>query len=189
MKILVVEYVIEIREYLVDLLKKEGFVVDATDSAKEGLGLACQNKYQTIVTNAWSSDMSGLVMIRKLRDEDIECPILMHTARCRWQDTVAAYMAGADDYMSMPSRPDEFLSRLRDLSSGKEPKMTDEILVAREKFLKSNGAVRFSFNEEFFTKDEREWSPQEVEQEWVAQEEKRLARRERKLKALSFLYP
>ena len=185
MKILVVEYVTETRKILEDRLKNEGFVVDATESAKVGLSLACQNKYQTIVTNAWSSDMSGLVMIRKLRDEDVETPILMHTARCRWQDTVAAYMAGADYYMSMPSMPDEFLSRLQDLMSGKEPQASDEILSARENFLKSNGDVRFSFNEEFFTKDEQEWSPKVVKQEWVAQEEKRLARRESRLKKLS----
>ena len=185
MKILVVEYVIETRKYLVERLEKEGFVVDATDSAKEGLALACQNKYQTIVTNAWSADMSGLVMIRKLRDEGVETPILMHTARCRWQDTVAAYMAGADDYMSMPSMPDDFLSRLRDLMSGKEPEASDEILSARESFLKSNGDVRFSFNENFFPKGEQEWSPPTAKQEWFNQGEKRQARREKILKALT----
>lgn len=189
MKILIVEYVTEIREYLVDLLKTEGFVVEATESAKVGLSLACQNKYQAIVTNAWSSDMSGLAMIRKLRDEDIECPILIHTARCRWQDTVAAFMAGADDYMSMPSRPDEFLSRLRYLMSGKEPQNTDEILTARKEVLKFNAAERLASEEGLLTQDDTEWSPQEVEKEWGAQEEKRLARRERRLKALSFLYP
>lgn len=187
MKILIVECVVEIREYLEDLLKNEGFVVDATESAEAGLELARQNRYQAIVCNAWSSDLSGLVMIRKLRDENIECPILVHTARGRWQDTVAAFMAGADDYMMMPSWPDEFLARLRALISGNEPEATEDILIARKKFLESKGNVIFALDGEFFTEGETEWSPQEIEKEWVVLEDKRQARRERALKVASLL--
>lgn len=110
MKILVAEFVIEIQEHFVSLLEKKGFAVDATDNGKVALELACKNQYQLIITNAAFFDMSGLPMIAKMHEENIECPIFVLTARCRWQDVIMAYMAGAVYYASIPLHDHEFLS-------------------------------------------------------------------------------
>lgn len=196
MKILVVEYVPEVRDFLVSMLKKQRFfvdttepVVDATESANIGLELALKDKYQIIISNVWSSDLSGLTMIRKIRDEGIDCPILIHSARGRWQDIVAGYMAGSDDYMNFPVYQNDILSRIRNLLVGKKLPDSEEYMTAQKQISRFNGAERVAAESKLLTQDDKEWLPEEVKAEWLAQESKRVARRERKQKAQAFLYP
>ena len=73
-------------------------------------------------------------------------------------------MAGADDYMFMPSHPHEFLSRIRHLISGTNPVRPEELLDARETM---SGAQK------------RESLP--TEDAWLAMEKERLDRREKRI--------
>lgn len=163
MKAIVIEVVIPIREYVVDLLEKEGFSVDQTDNGTIGLELINKNDYQLVVTNVWLNELPGSTMIRKVRAEGINCPVLIHSARMCWFDVIEGYMTGADDYMFMPSHPHEFLSRIRHLISGTNPVRPKELLDARETM---SGAQK------------RKSLP--TEDEWLAMEKERLDRREKR---------
>ena len=189
MRTLIVEGVKEIRGDLEGLLIKQGFEVDSTDSAKLGLSWALQNKYQLIFSNAWSYESSGLVMIKTLRDAEIECPIILYSARGRWQDLVAGLMVGADDYINFPVWHDVTVARIRYLMYGVEPQASEEIEKAQSEFAKPGNAERFQLEMKQIIDSDKEWTVEEVEREWSRQRERRLVRQARRLKAQSFVYP
>ena len=120
MKVLVTQFVKELQDYIAAILEKEGYALDITDRGKVGLDLVHQNKYQFIIANSALVDMSGLLMIKKMREKGIDCPIFVYTARCRWQDAIMTYMAGADYYASMPLHDHEFLSCLKEMMADHE---------------------------------------------------------------------
>ena len=178
MKVLVVEFVKEIKEHYVSLLENEGFTVDATDNGKIGLELALKNQYQLIITNAALFELSGYTMIRNIRKQNIDCPILVLTARSRWQDQIMAYIAGADYYASTPLFEHEILSCIENVMTGRE---SDEIPVAREHMLKTDKTEWFVTDMNLITSEERKWLPEELENEWLNQETQRSARRETRI--------
>lgn len=59
--------------------------------------------------------MSGIEIIRKLRQQASILPVLILTARSRWQEKVEGLEAGADDYLVKPFQMEELLARLRAL--------------------------------------------------------------------------
>ena len=189
MKALVVEPVPEIRAFLVESLEKEGFDVDETESAKVGLSLINQNRYQFITSNAWSYDGSGLAMIRAIRAKHIDTPILMCSARCRWQDIVIGYFAGTDDYMSLPSHPEALSLTVKRLMSGRDQTEENELFEAREQLLKSHEKGSFITDTDFFRQENEDWIIPNEAEEWSAQEEKRLIRQQQMIKARQFICP
>ena len=189
MNTLVIEPVPVIREDLSSLFEKADFTVNVTGKASEGLYNALQNKYQIITCNAWSNDTSGLMAIREIRQRKIDCPILMYSARGRWQDMLAGYLAGADDYIGMPEFADKILLRAKQLIAGNiNSESVEELVLIRKRMLEGNSLERLANTHNLLTQDDREWSPQEVENEWVLQEKKRLERRETRQKAQAFLF-
>lgn len=174
MKVLVTQFVKEIQDHIAAILEKEGYVLDITDSGKVGLDLACQNKYQFIIANSALFDMPGLLMIKKMREKGIDCPIFVYTARCRWQDAIMTYMAGADYYASIPLHDHEFLSCIKEMMTGQD---SEEIIIAREKMLSTDKTNGFNSDMNVLISEDKEWLPDEIEQEWADQEKQRLARR------------
>ena len=189
MKALVVEPVPAIRENLIENLEKESFEVDGTESAKVGLNLINKNRYHFITSNAWSYDGSGLAMIRAIRAKHIDTPILMCSARCRWQDIVVGYLAGADDYMSFPFHFEDFSLAVRRLMSGRDQTKENELFEAREQLLKSHEKGSFITDTDFFRQENEDWIIPNEAEEWSAQEEKRLIRQQQMIKARQFIFP
>jgi len=60
--------------------------------------------------------MSGLEVVKKLRDKKIKTPVLLLTARDSIQDKVVGLDSGADDYLTKPFSKDELLARIRALT-------------------------------------------------------------------------
>ena len=71
--------------------------------------------------------MSGLDVIRSLRQQGQALPILILTARDRWQDKVEGLEAGADDYLTKPFHVEELLARLKALLRRATPKVSDTL--------------------------------------------------------------
>ena len=113
MRAIVIEDDIDIQQQIVERLKAEGFAVDSTDNGNEGLYLAQEYPADVAIVDLGLPKMSGLEMIRQVRKEGNQLPILILTARGRWQDKVEGLDAGADDYLVKPFHHEEMMARIR----------------------------------------------------------------------------
>ena len=112
MRAIVIEDDINIQQQIVERLKTEGFAVDATDNGDEGLYLAQEYPADVAIIDLGLPKMSGLEVIRRIRREGRRLPILILTARGRWQDKVEGLDAGADDYLVKPFHHEEMMARI-----------------------------------------------------------------------------
>lgn len=115
MKLLVVEDEALLRHHLYSRLGEQGHVVDAVATAEEALYRAAEYNHDLAVVDLGLPGMSGLDLIRQLRSQDKNFPILILTARGNWQDKVEGLAAGADDYVVKPFQFEELEARLNAL--------------------------------------------------------------------------
>jgi len=96
-------------------LQRNGYDVYSARSGREGLQLAEAELPALILLDVMMPDMDGLEVCRKLRQNDglSDTPIIMFTALSRAEDKLAGFAAGADDYLSKPTRPNELLRRVQ----------------------------------------------------------------------------
>ena len=100
-------------------LAEEGLAVEVAASGDEALALARANRYDAVLLDIMLPGLDGFSVCRRLRDEGINAPVLMLTARGASEDRVAGLDAGADDYLTKPFVFTELLARLRAL--GRRP--------------------------------------------------------------------
>ncbi len=115
MRLLIVEDEQILRESLQERLRKEGFVVDSAKDGEEGLYFATEYPIDLAIVDLGLPGLSGMDLIRKAREQGAGMPILILTARDRWQDKVEGLQAGADDYVVKPFSIEELLARVQAL--------------------------------------------------------------------------
>lgn len=115
MRILVVEDDPMLREALVAVLRDEGYAVDEADAGDEGLYLAEQSIHDLLILDIMLPGMSGLQILKELRSQACETPILLLTAKDSISDRVTGLEAGADDYLVKPFAIPELLARVKAL--------------------------------------------------------------------------
>lgn len=115
MQCLVIEDELRLREQLRTRLKEEGYAVEAAATGEDGLFLGREFDFDIAVIDLGLPGLSGLDVIRSLRAQQKNFPILILTARSRWQEKVEGLEAGADDYLTKPFEVEELLARLRAL--------------------------------------------------------------------------
>jgi two-component system response regulator PhoP len=114
-KILVVEDEDRLREQLAERLKKAGYSVEQAADGQEGLYIGEEYPLDLAIIDLGLPGISGIDVIRRLREGGKELPILILTARGNWQDKVEGLEAGADDYVVKPFHVEEVLARLNAL--------------------------------------------------------------------------
>ncbi len=115
MRALIVEDERHLLEQLKEQLARAGLVVDTAADGREGCHMAVEYPLDVAVIDLGLPHVSGLEIIKAVRAAGRRFPILILTARTRWQDKVTALEAGADDYLVKPFHPEELLARLRAL--------------------------------------------------------------------------
>ncbi len=115
MRILIVEDEQTLRETIVQQLQQHGFNVDAAADGEEGLYCGREYALDLAIIDLGLPKLPGLELIQKLRAEAKTFPILILTARDRWQDKVEGLQAGADDYVAKPFHFEELLARVQAL--------------------------------------------------------------------------
>jgi two-component system response regulator PhoP len=115
MRALIVEDEIAIRDALRSQLEKAGFTVDAAGDGEEGLFAGVEYPIDVAIIDLGLPKLPGLDLIRKLRAAGRSFPILVLTARDRWQDKVEGLQAGADDYVAKPFHFEEVHARVQAL--------------------------------------------------------------------------
>jgi len=116
MRVLVIEDESTLREQLIKRLRTEGYAVDAAGDGEEGLFLGDEHPFDLGVVDVGLPRLSGIEVIKELRKRGKRFPILILTARGRWQDKVEGLEAGADDYLVKPFHIEELLARLNALA-------------------------------------------------------------------------
>ncbi|MBA3659081.1 MAG: response regulator transcription factor [Gemmatimonadales bacterium] len=120
MKILVIEDDRTVGQYVRRGLEEHRFQADLVDDGMEGLRLASGGRYDLVVLDLRLPGMSGLEVLRTLRDRGIPTPILVLTAQDAVDWKVQALRMGADDYVTKPFAFEELLARVEAL--GRRPK-------------------------------------------------------------------
>ena len=104
-----------LRLTLTDRLTAEGFTVESRAEGLSGLEAARRAGYDLILLDVMLPGMDGFTICRTLRDEGVDTPILMLTARGQVDDRVAGLKIGADDYLPKPFHTPELLARIEAL--------------------------------------------------------------------------
>ncbi len=115
MRILVIEDEAALRGQVAARLTGDGYQCDVTGDGAEGLYLASEYPFDAALVDLGLPGIPGIDIIRRLRAAGSQLPILVLTARSRWQDKVEGLEAGADDYLAKPFEMDELVARLRAL--------------------------------------------------------------------------
>ncbi|MGB8327929.1 MAG: response regulator transcription factor [Steroidobacteraceae bacterium] len=115
MRVLLVEDEASLREALAKQLAEAGFSVDQAADGEEGLFAGREFPLDVAIVDLGLPKLSGLELIRRLRADKKSYPILVLTARDRWQDKVEGLEAGADDYVAKPYHFEEVHARLQAL--------------------------------------------------------------------------
>ena len=115
MRLLVIEDDVTLRESLAQQLGEAGFAVEQAADDTEGLYFAEEYPIDLAIIDLGLPGMSGLEIIRKVRAKGKTYPILILTARDRWEDKVDGLSAGADDYVVKPFHFEEIGARVNAL--------------------------------------------------------------------------
>ncbi|EDY38730.1 two component transcriptional regulator, winged helix family [Cyanobium sp. PCC 7001] len=115
MRILVVEDDAGILRFIRQGLTEAGYVVDSAADGRRGVECALTSDYDLIVLDVLLPELDGLSVLRQLRGQGLQTPVLLLTALDAVQDRVQGLNAGADDYLVKPFDFTELLARLRAL--------------------------------------------------------------------------
>jgi len=115
MRLLVIEDDATLRESLSQQLAAAGFAVEQAADGTEGLYFAEEYPIDLAIIDLGLPGMSGLEIIEKVREQGKTYPILILTARDRWEDKVDGLSAGADDYVVKPFHFEEVSARVNAL--------------------------------------------------------------------------
>lgn len=115
MRLLLIEDEDILRDQLQSQLRDAGYAVDAAADGKEGYFMGREFPFDLAIIDLGLPQMSGVEIIKSLRNEGKIFPIIILTARERWQDKVEGLEAGADDYLTKPFQLEELLARLNAL--------------------------------------------------------------------------
>jgi len=112
LRILLIEDDISLQDSLAGILREAGYAVDVTGDGIEGLFFGEEYSLDLAIIDLGLPGLSGLDVIRKLRERKKRFPILILTARSEWQDKVEGLESGADDYLTKPFHPEELKARI-----------------------------------------------------------------------------
>jgi DNA-binding response OmpR family regulator len=115
MRILIVEDEVKIANAMKRALELQKYAVDVAYDGTSGLDLAVGEKFDLIILDLMLPGIEGLVVCKRVRQEGIQTPILMLTAKGQVADKVVGLDVGADDYMVKPFSFEELFARIRAL--------------------------------------------------------------------------
>lgn len=115
LRVLVVDDEINIAELLQMALRYEGWDIHMAHTGRKAVASAKEFAPDAIVLDMMLPDYDGMEVLRKVRAQSPEIPVLFLTARDSVEDRVAGLTAGGDDYVTKPFSLEEVVARLRGL--------------------------------------------------------------------------
>lgn len=115
MRIMIAEDEEKLADALVQIFAKNKITADAFGNGIDALDNALTGIYDVIVLDIMMPGMNGIEVLRKIRAEGMDTPVLMFTAKDEISDKVKGLDSGADDYLTKPFATEELLARVRAL--------------------------------------------------------------------------
>lgn len=112
-RVLMIDDDTELCEMVSEYLKIEGYAVTCIHDGKAGLEAAGQPGYAMVLLDVMLPRLSGVEVLRRLRESHISVPVLMLTARGDAHDRIIGLEVGADDYLPKPFDERELVARMR----------------------------------------------------------------------------
>jgi two-component system, OmpR family, response regulator len=114
-RLLVVEDDPDIKRQLTTALGEAGYAIDSAADGEDGHFLGDTEPYDAVVLDIGLPKRDGISVLKQWRTDGHKMPVIILTARDRWNEKVAGMDAGADDYLTKPFNMEELLARLRAL--------------------------------------------------------------------------
>lgn len=127
MRLLLVEDEEGLSQALVEIFKKNKIGIDAVLNGIDGLKYAQTGSYDAVLLDIMLPGLDGISILKKLREEGNNIPVLLLTAKDDIADKVTGLDAGADDYLTKPFSTDELLARVRALTRRKGEIKSDNV--------------------------------------------------------------
>ncbi|BCM84559.1 PhoB family transcriptional regulator [Methylobacterium indicum] len=116
MRLLIIEDDREASSYLSKAFREAGHVADTADDGLDGYALAREGAYDVLVVDRMLPKLDGLSLIRSLREQGVETPVLILSALGQVDDRVKGLKAGGDDYLPKPYAFSELMARIEVLA-------------------------------------------------------------------------
>lgn len=130
MRIMIAEDEEKLADALVQIFAKNKITADAFGNGIDALDNALTGIYDVIVLDIMMPGMNGIEVLRKIRAEGMDTPVLMFTAKDEISDKVKGLDSGADDYLTKPFATEELLARVRALGRRSSAAIVNSDIIA-----------------------------------------------------------
>lgn len=128
MRLLLAEDERDLNQALTTVLKHNNYSVDAVYDGQEALDYLEALEYDGVILDIMMPKMNGLEVLRAIRKQGNQVPVLLLTAKTQVDDRVTGLDAGADDYLGKPFAMKELLARIRAMTR-RQSTLTDSVLT------------------------------------------------------------
>ena len=115
MKVLLVEDESKVAHFISRGLQEEGYTIDMAPDGKKGLQYINETTYDIVLLDLMIPEIDGLEVLKQMRENGVETPVLIITAKSSKEDVVKGLDTGSDDYLTKPFSFNELLARMRAL--------------------------------------------------------------------------
>lgn len=112
MRLLLVEDDLKTASFIIDGLKDAGFAVDHAEDGEDGLHMAIHEPYDAAIIDCMLPKLDGLSLISKLREQRINTPVIILSAKKSVEERIKGLESGSDDYLTKPFAFSELLARI-----------------------------------------------------------------------------
>ena len=125
-----------------DILRYHKYNVDTVYDGRDALDYALGDSYDGIILDVMMPKLSGLEVLRRLREEGCRTPVLLLTARAEVEDRIEGLDLGADDYLPKPFAMGELLARVRAMLRRREEFTPNRLVCGDLELDQLNAALR-----------------------------------------------
>ena len=132
MRILVVEDDEHTRRFIAKGLRESGHIAEEADNGVDGLHRARTEEFAALIVDRMLPKLSGLELVRNLRQENISTPILILSALGDVEQRIEGLKSGSDDYLRKPFSFAELLARIESIVRRVDKSETETRLTVGE---------------------------------------------------------
>ena len=147
MKVLIIEDEYSLADAIAETLKKENFTVEIVTDGEQGEDEAITNVYDLILLDVMLPKKSGFEILKELRREKVETPVIMLTAKSEIYDKLNGLENGADDYITKPFHMRELVARVKVVLKRNNIKDTNILEFERLRLDLRTGKMSYGENE------------------------------------------